>query len=92
MSLVFYIRDTFHEFWVLILWKLSSVMMASTDSESDAGLHAEGKIAGTAVRNRVIPQSTVSSRSPAYMLLVQNTSSTTMKEKYYTVHLCQNFP
>ncbi|VDM05272.1 unnamed protein product [Schistocephalus solidus] len=46
------VMDTFHEFWVLILWKLSSVLMASTDSESYAGLHAEGNIAGSAVRNR----------------------------------------
>uniref|UniRef100_A0A183T0Z4 non-specific serine/threonine protein kinase n=1 Tax=Schistocephalus solidus TaxID=70667 RepID=A0A183T0Z4_SCHSO len=37
----------------LILWKLFSVLMASTDSESYAGLHAEGNIAGSAVRNRI---------------------------------------
>ncbi|VDL87843.1 unnamed protein product [Schistocephalus solidus] len=41
--------------------------MASTDSESGAGLNAEGNIAGSAVRNRVIPQSTASSRLPAYL-------------------------
>ncbi|VDM01495.1 unnamed protein product [Schistocephalus solidus] len=71
--------DTFHEFWVLILWKLFSVLMASMDSESYAGLHSEGNISGSAVRNRVIPQSTASSRSPAYLLLVQKTRSTTPK-------------
>ncbi|VDM05866.1 unnamed protein product [Schistocephalus solidus] len=65
--------ETFHEFRVLILWKLSSVLMASVDSESGAGLHGEGNIAGSAVRNRVIPQSTVSIHSTAYLLLVQNT-------------------
>uniref|UniRef100_A0A183TTQ8 Aminotran_1_2 domain-containing protein n=1 Tax=Schistocephalus solidus TaxID=70667 RepID=A0A183TTQ8_SCHSO len=79
LSLVFYIQDTFHKFWVLILWKISSALMASTDSKSGAGLHAEGSIAGSAVRNRVIPQSTASSLSPAYLLLVQNTSPTTIK-------------
>uniref|UniRef100_A0A183SMA3 Reverse transcriptase domain-containing protein n=1 Tax=Schistocephalus solidus TaxID=70667 RepID=A0A183SMA3_SCHSO len=46
-------QDTFHKFSVLILWKLSFILMASTDSESGAGLHAEGNIAGSAVRNRI---------------------------------------
>uniref|UniRef100_A0A183T5B6 PI3K/PI4K domain-containing protein n=1 Tax=Schistocephalus solidus TaxID=70667 RepID=A0A183T5B6_SCHSO len=67
------IKNTFHEFRVLILWKLSSILMAFTDFESGAGLHAEGNIAGSVVRNRVIPQLTASSGSPSYLQLVQNT-------------------
>ncbi|VDL85285.1 unnamed protein product [Schistocephalus solidus] len=77
MSLVFYIQDTFQSFWVLTLWKLSSVLMAFTDSASCAGLHAEGNIAGSADLNRLISQSTANSRSPTY-LLVQNTGSVTL--------------
>ncbi|VDM03455.1 unnamed protein product [Schistocephalus solidus] len=57
--------------------KLSSVLMAFTDSESCAGLHAEGNIAGSADLNRLISQSTAKSRSPTY-LLVQNTGSVTL--------------
>ncbi|VDL95203.1 unnamed protein product [Schistocephalus solidus] len=41
------IKDIFPIFWVLTLWKLSSVLMAFTDSESCARLHAEGNIAGS---------------------------------------------
>ncbi|VDM03258.1 unnamed protein product [Schistocephalus solidus] len=52
-------------------------MMAFTDSESCAGLHAEGNIAGSADLNRVISQSTANSRSPTY-LLGQNTGSVTL--------------
>ncbi|VDL99923.1 unnamed protein product [Schistocephalus solidus] len=75
-ALVFYIQDTFQNFWVLTLWKLSSVLMAFTDSESCAGLHAEGNIAGSADLNWLISQSTANSPSPTY-LLVQNTGSIT---------------
>ncbi|VDL87449.1 unnamed protein product [Schistocephalus solidus] len=67
-------QDTFQNFWVLTLWKLSSVLMAFTDSESCAGLHAEGNIAGSADLNRLISQSTANSLSPTYRL-VQNTGS-----------------
>uniref|UniRef100_A0A183SL66 ADP-ribosylation factor-related protein 1 n=1 Tax=Schistocephalus solidus TaxID=70667 RepID=A0A183SL66_SCHSO len=42
----------------LTLWKLSSVLMAFTDSESCAGLHAEGNIAGSTDLYRLIPPST----------------------------------
>uniref|UniRef100_A0A183TII9 Metalloprotease n=1 Tax=Schistocephalus solidus TaxID=70667 RepID=A0A183TII9_SCHSO len=62
---------------VLILWKLSSVLMAFTDSESRAGLHAEGNITGSADLTRLISQSMANSRSPKY-LLVQNTGSVTL--------------
>ncbi|VDL89714.1 unnamed protein product [Schistocephalus solidus] len=51
--------------------------MAFTDSESCAGLHAEGNIAGSVHLNRLISQSTANSRSPTY-LLVQNTLSITL--------------
>ncbi|VDL94428.1 unnamed protein product [Schistocephalus solidus] len=71
------IQDIFQNFWVLTLLKLSSVLMALTDSESCAGLHAECNIAGSADLNRLISQLTANSRSPTY-LLVQNTGSVTM--------------
>uniref|UniRef100_A0A183TTJ5 Recep_L_domain domain-containing protein n=1 Tax=Schistocephalus solidus TaxID=70667 RepID=A0A183TTJ5_SCHSO len=61
----------------LTLLKLSSVLMAFTDSESCAGLHAEGNITGSADLNRLISQSTANSRSPKY-LLVQNIGSVTL--------------
>ncbi|VDL92521.1 unnamed protein product [Schistocephalus solidus] len=57
--------------------KLSSVLMAFMDSESCAGLHAEGNITGSADLNRLISQSTANSRSLTY-LLVQNTGSVTL--------------
>ncbi|VDM04443.1 unnamed protein product [Schistocephalus solidus] len=69
--------DAYQNFWVLTLLKLSSVLMAFTDSESCAGPHAEGKITGSVDLNRLISQSTVNSRSPTY-LLVQNTGSVTL--------------
>ncbi|VDL86949.1 unnamed protein product [Schistocephalus solidus] len=72
MPQVFYIQDTFQNCWLLTLWKLSLVLMAFMDSESFAGLHAEGNIAGSADFNRLLSQSTANSRSPTY-LLVQNT-------------------
>ncbi|VDM03782.1 unnamed protein product [Schistocephalus solidus] len=46
-------------------------------SESCAGLHAEGNIAGSADLNRLISQLTANSRSPTY-LLVQDTGSITL--------------
>ncbi|VDL99385.1 unnamed protein product [Schistocephalus solidus] len=67
--------DTFREFWVLILWKLFSVLMASTDSESYAGLHAEGNIAGSAVRNRM-HYKTFATRSPRNLRFEQIRQST----------------
>ncbi|VDM06134.1 unnamed protein product [Schistocephalus solidus] len=79
-GIVFYIQDTFQNLWVLTLWKLSSVLMAFTDSESCAGLHAEGNIAGSADLNRHISQSTANSCSPTY-LLARNTGSTTLNEE-----------
>ncbi|VDL86119.1 unnamed protein product [Schistocephalus solidus] len=48
LSLVFYIEDTFHEFWVLSRWNLSSALMAFADSEPCASLHAEGNGVGCA--------------------------------------------
>ncbi|VDL93091.1 unnamed protein product [Schistocephalus solidus] len=51
--------------------------MAFTDSESCAGLHAKGNIAGFTDLNRLISQSTANSRSPTY-LLMQNTGSVTL--------------
>ncbi|VDM06104.1 unnamed protein product [Schistocephalus solidus] len=69
--------DNFQNFWVLTLLKLSSVLMAFMDSESCAGLHAEGNIASSADLNRLISQSTANSHSPTY-LLVQNTGSVTL--------------
>ncbi|VDM03441.1 unnamed protein product [Schistocephalus solidus] len=73
-AVIFYIQDTFQNFWVLTLWKLSSVLMAFMNSESCAGLHDEGNIAGSADLNRLISQLTANSRSPIY-LLVRNTGS-----------------
>ncbi|VDM02882.1 unnamed protein product [Schistocephalus solidus] len=70
-------EDTFQNFWVLTLLKLSSVLMAFMDSESCAGLHAEGNITGSPDLNRLISQSTANSRSPKY-LLVQNIGSVTL--------------
>uniref|UniRef100_A0A183S8N3 Pecanex-like protein n=1 Tax=Schistocephalus solidus TaxID=70667 RepID=A0A183S8N3_SCHSO len=61
--------DTFQNFWVLTLWKLSSVLMAFTDSESCAGLHAEGNIAGSVDLTRLISQSTANIRSSTYLLV-----------------------
>ncbi|VDM02244.1 unnamed protein product [Schistocephalus solidus] len=72
------VLDTFHEFRVPTMWKLCSVLVAFTDSESCAAFHAEGNIAGSADLNRLIPQSSVNSRSLSY-LLVQNTGSITLK-------------
>ncbi|VDL86014.1 unnamed protein product [Schistocephalus solidus] len=69
--------DTFQNFWVLTLLKLSSVLMAFTDSESCAGLHAVGNITGSADLIQLISQATANSRSPTY-LLVQNTGSVTL--------------
>uniref|UniRef100_A0A183T436 Alkaline phosphatase n=1 Tax=Schistocephalus solidus TaxID=70667 RepID=A0A183T436_SCHSO len=51
-----------------------------TDSESCAGLHAQGNIAGSADLNRLFSQSTANSRLPTY-LLVQNTGSVTLNGK-----------
>ncbi|VDL94427.1 unnamed protein product [Schistocephalus solidus] len=70
-------QDTFQNFWVLTLLKLSSVLMAFTDSESCASLHAECNIAGSADLNQLISQTTANSHSPTY-LLVQNTGSVTL--------------
>ncbi|VDL87082.1 unnamed protein product [Schistocephalus solidus] len=70
-------ENTFQNLWVLAQWKLSSVVMAFMDSESCAGLHAKGNIAGSADLNRLIFQSTANSRSPTY-LLVQNTRFVTL--------------
>uniref|UniRef100_A0A183THR8 TMEM132 domain-containing protein n=1 Tax=Schistocephalus solidus TaxID=70667 RepID=A0A183THR8_SCHSO len=64
----------------LKLLKLSSVLMAFADSESCAVLHAEGNLAGSAVLNRLISQSTSNNHSPTY-LLVQNTGSVTLNEE-----------
>ncbi|VDL89118.1 unnamed protein product [Schistocephalus solidus] len=83
-ALVFYIQDTILNFWVLTLWKLSSVLMAFMDSEPCAGFHAEGNIAGSADLNRLISQSIANSRWPTY-LLVQNTGSITLNGEF----LCQ---
>ncbi|VDL95907.1 unnamed protein product [Schistocephalus solidus] len=80
LSLVFYIQDTFHECWVLTLWKLSLVLMAFMDYEFCAALPAEGSITGCADLNRLITQSTANSRSLTY-LLMQNTGSITLNRE-----------
>uniref|UniRef100_A0A183TR74 COMM domain-containing protein n=1 Tax=Schistocephalus solidus TaxID=70667 RepID=A0A183TR74_SCHSO len=76
------IKDTFQNFWVLTQLKLSSVLMAFMDSESCAGLHAEGNITGSADLNRLISQSTANSRSQKY-LLVQNIGPVTLNEEFF---------
>ncbi|VDL99155.1 unnamed protein product [Schistocephalus solidus] len=76
----FYIQDTFQNLQVLTLLKLSSVLMAFTDSKFCVGLHAEGNITAFTDLNRLISQSTANSRSPTY-LLVQNTGSVTLNSE-----------
>ncbi|VDL98411.1 unnamed protein product [Schistocephalus solidus] len=83
LSQVFYIQKTFENFWLLTLLKLSSVLMAFMDSESCAGLHAEGNIAGSAELNRLISQSTVNSHSPTYLLVLNTGSKTLNGEKTF---------
>ncbi|VDL98178.1 unnamed protein product [Schistocephalus solidus] len=84
-------QDTFQNFWVLTLWKLSSVLVVFTDSESCAGLHAKGNIAGSADHYRLIPQSTAYSHSPTY-LLVQNSESITLKGEVLHGAFVSTFP
>ncbi|VDL88163.1 unnamed protein product [Schistocephalus solidus] len=56
---VFYIQDTFQDFWVLTRWDLSSALVAVAGSEPCARLHPEDNGARSAACNQLLSQQPV---------------------------------